>query len=251
MSCASSERPWRLPSDAALQAASREPVTRGHAVARRVLGESAAATDAAAPASAGSEAAPGEPFEHTYYDFPAERDFPREDLVPLHDRACRRIDDVPRTFFGELCMQGSGQLADERTVSFARRACACATACPRTGELICFDALDPARFPWGRGARGTAIRPLRTVAVDTAVIPLGTVLFMPDFVGMPLREDGSGGTHDGCFIAEDQGSAIRGKHLDVFAGSPRMTRLWNALVPTRRGVSVVVGSPHCDYLARR
>ncbi len=64
-------------------------------------------------------------------------------------------------------MQGSGRLGAGQTVSFAKRDCACAAVCPRTGQKICFERLDPARFPSGRGASGGPITPLRTVAVDT------------------------------------------------------------------------------------
>ena len=86
--------------------------------------------------------------------------------------------------------------------------------------------------------------PLRSVAVDVAVIPLGTSLFIPEYVGLPLEPDGTT-QHDGCFVAEDRGIQVRGKHVDIFTGAVEVTRLYNRLVPTNRGVTVYVDSPRC------
>jgi 3D (Asp-Asp-Asp) domain-containing protein len=157
---------------------------------------------------------------------------------------CRPLARVPRAFHDTLCVQGSGSLANGRTASFARRRCGCARTCPRTGQQICFDTLDPDVFPWGRGAAGTAIVPLRSVAVDVSVIPLGTRLFIPEFVGLPMDATGAA-THDGCFIAEDRGIQVIGQHVDIFTGRVAQTKRWNALLPTNRGVTVFVDDPRC------
>jgi 3D (Asp-Asp-Asp) domain-containing protein len=135
-------------------------------------------------------------------------------------------------------------LSSGATVSFARRDCECAEVCPRTNQRICFDALDPAQFPWGRGATGHAITPLLTVAVDSAVVPLGTAVYVPEYDGVP-RDPSASGQHDGCFIAQDRGVRVKGKHIDVFTGHESVTRLWNQLVPSNKGVTVVVDNPRC------
>ena len=124
----------------------------------------------------------------------------------LFDPDCSPIRTVSKAFHDQLCVQGSGKLATGETVSFAKRGCACAAVCPRTGQHICFERLDPHRFPHGRGAMGTPITPLRTVAVDPDRIPLGTVLYIPEYHG--LRDLG-GRPHDGCFIAQDRGLRVR------------------------------------------
>ena len=180
-------------------------------------------------------------FRNTYYDFPAEADFAGS-AVPLMASSCQPIAQVPRGFYDAVCVQGSGSLARGGTVSFAKRDCACAEVCPRTGQQICYEALDPARFPNGRGASGRPVTPLFSVAVDPAVIPLGTRLWIPEFNGLP-RPDGS--AHDGCFVAEDRGIAVRGLHIDVFAGDERTRRAWEALVPSHRGVHVYEGGARC------
>lgn len=182
-------------------------------------------------------------FKNTYYDFPSESDFEGEALS-LMNGSCKAIASVPRTFYESVCVQGSGTLKSGGTVSFAKRDCSCAALCPRTGQHICFDLLDKQQFPWGRGATGKGITPLLTVAVDSTIIPLGTPLYIPEYDGVP--RDASGATkHDGCFLAEDRGLAVKGEHVDIFTGHRETTQLWNRLVPSNRGVTVVVDSPRC------
>lgn len=182
-------------------------------------------------------------FRNTYYDFPDELEFAGP-AVPLKNARCETIRAVPRGFFESLCVQGSGSLRGGPTVSFARRDCECAEVCPRTSQRICFDTLDPAKFPWGRGATGKAITPLLTVAVDSEVIALGTSIYVPELDGLP-RDAAGAVAHDGCFIAEDRGIRVKGKHLDVFTGHSVTTALWNRLVPSNRGVEVILDSARC------
>jgi 3D (Asp-Asp-Asp) domain-containing protein len=179
-------------------------------------------------------------YRNTYYDFP--REGAGEKDATLFSPSCAPIAQVTRRFHDQVCVQGSGSLAVGATVSFAKRDCACAAVCPRTGQRICFERLDAARFPNGRGATGGPITPLRTVAVDTSVIPLGTTLYVPELAGLP-RPDGS--PHDGCFVAEDRGLKVVGRHIDVFTGDPAMTAQWNALMPSNKGVHVHIGDPRC------
>jgi 3D (Asp-Asp-Asp) domain-containing protein len=180
-------------------------------------------------------------FRNTYYDFPNEPDYSGSP-VSLMNAKCEPIAKVPRGFYEAVCVQGSGSLARGGTVSFAKRDCACAEICPRTNQKICFDTLDKAAFPWGRGAAGTAISPLRTIAADPQVLPMGTVIYLPEL-------DGPGGS-DGCFIVEDRGLKVQGEHVDIFTGHPERTAALNALVPSNHGVTVVVDAPKCAHLRR-
>jgi 3D (Asp-Asp-Asp) domain-containing protein len=183
-------------------------------------------------------------FKNTYYDFPSEGDFSGEP-VGLMNGSCQKLVDVPRPFYESVCVQGSGTLLSGGTVSFAKRDCSCAAECPRTGQRICFDLLDKARYPWGRGATGKPITPLLTVAVDSSVIPLGTPLYIPEYDGV-ARDPSGAAAHDGCFLAEDRGLAVKGQHVDVFTGHRETTKLWNRLVPSNSGVTVVLESPRCQ-----
>jgi 3D (Asp-Asp-Asp) domain-containing protein len=182
-------------------------------------------------------------FRNTYYDFPAEQDH-EGPPVALMNPSCHTIKNVPRGFYEAVCVQGSGTLDGGSTVSFAKRDCECAEICPRTKQRICFDELDRVRFPWGRGATGGPITPLLTVAVDSQVIPLGTPIYIPEYDGIPRDVDRTS-VHDGCFVAQDRGLRIKGKQVDIFTGHESITRLWNTLVPSNQGVTVVLDNPRC------
>jgi 3D (Asp-Asp-Asp) domain-containing protein len=182
-------------------------------------------------------------FRNTYYHFPAESEFSGE-TTPLFNAACEPIKSVPKGFHDAVCVQGSGLLNSGTTVSFAKRDCSCAMECPRTNQRICFDVLDKEKFPWGRGATGKGITPLLTVAVDTDVIPLHTPIYVPEYDGVP-RDVARTSKHDGCFIAQDRGLKVKGRHIDVFAGDQATGELWNRLVPSNQGVTVIVDSPRC------
>jgi 3D (Asp-Asp-Asp) domain-containing protein len=80
------------------------------------------------------------------------------------------------------------------------------------------------------------------------VIALGTALYIPDYHG--LRDLG-GKAHDGCFVAEDRGSRVKGRHVDIFTGNPVLTASWNEAVPSNRGVRVVIDAARCAYLRRK
>jgi 3D (Asp-Asp-Asp) domain-containing protein len=195
---------------------------------------------------AAADVGDGALFELTYYDFPVEGAGKRDSVI--YDAACKPIAEVTTTFHDQVCVQGSGRLASGGTVSFAVRGCSCAAECPRTGQHICFERLDPVRFPNGRGAMGRAITPLYTVAVDPTVIPLGTRLFIPELVGLP-RADGAG--HDGCFVAEDRGLRVLGHKIDVFTGDAATTAMWRARVAPRREVHVLLRDPRCGGRSAR
>lgn len=179
-------------------------------------------------------------YRNTYYDFPVEGG--GDQGATIFDATCAPISKVTKDFHDKVCVQGSGKLRSGATVSFAKRDCSCAAECPRTGQRICFERLDPKLFPNGRGATGKAITPLVTLAVDTQVIPLGTKVFIPEFVGLPTP---GGKKHDGCFVAEDRGIKVVGKQVDVFTGDPAVTADWNARVPSNQGVKVFIGDPRC------
>lgn len=190
-------------------------------------------------------------FRNTYYDFPSEADLTSKDTakVTLRDPSCGALAEVPRAFFEALCVQGSGSLTRGGTVSFAKRDCACADVCPRTGQKICFEALDPKTYPWGRGAAGKPIAPLRSVAADTQLLPMGTALYIPELDGLPLGE--AGAPHDGCLAVEDRGLKVRDNHIDIFTGRPHTTERLEDMLPSNQGVHVVIGTKRCERLTRR
>jgi 3D (Asp-Asp-Asp) domain-containing protein len=199
------------------------------------------------PSVGGARKTSPDTFHNTYYDFPKEGDGAGP-TRQLFDQSCKAIRSVSQVFHDQLCVQGSGRLKTGETVSFAKRDCTCAALCPRTGQKICFELLDRQKFPFGRGASGKPITPLRTVAVDSDVISLGTVLYVPEYHGLRGPD---GKPHDGCFIAQDRGLKIKGKHIDVFTGDPETTLSWNSAVPTGKGVRVILDAPRCHHLKKR
>lgn len=77
----------------------------------------------------------------------------------------------------------------------------------------------PARGTYGDGVRNLRLVPYRTIAVDSDVLPIGSVIYVPIARGssivLPTGEELS---HDGYFFAGDTGGAIKGTHVDVFCG---------------------------------
>ena len=62
---------------------------------------------------------------------------------------------------------------------------------------------------------GCRVVPMRTIAVDKALIPRRTVLFIKETVGLPMP---GGKTHDGYWYASDIGGAIKGQRIDLYTG---------------------------------
>ena len=163
-------------------------------------------------------------FRLTYYrlaEAEAARAQPAPGWLPVHGRECTRVLAwVPEAFHSDLGLQGSGLLPDGRLLNFEQR-CSCAVPTHR-GERICYEELKRTEFPFGRGAQWKRqtfwLQPLRSAAVDPGVVPIGTVLYVPALDGR-VFEHGVG--HNGCIRAEDTGRAVRGRHVDLFAGSTR------------------------------
>jgi len=62
---------------------------------------------------------------------------------------------------------------------------------------------------------GCRVVAMRTVAVDTKVIPRRTKLYIKETVGLPMPD---GTKHDGYWYATDTGGAIKGNKIDLFTG---------------------------------
>ncbi len=66
-----------------------------------------------------------------------------------------------------------------------------------------------------RDSLGCKLAPMRTVAVDPAIFPRHSVLFIKETVGMKMPD---GAVHDGFWYASDVGRAIKGLRVDLFTG---------------------------------
>ena len=166
---------------------------------------------------------------------------------PLYGVACQTIiARTSKTFHDLLSLEGAGRLKDGRVVGFEER-CDCAKQ-GFQGRRTCYSLLDKTLFPWGRGGRihgqFVSLRPFRSVAVDPNHVPLGTVLFIPEFKGKRLP---NGKRLDGCFRAEDTGALIQGKKLDVFSGFPDWGKQFQKANPLDR-IKVFEGGERCPTI---
>lgn len=77
----------------------------------------------------------------------------------------------------------------------------------------------PARGEFGDGVSGYKLVPFRTIAVDRKFIPIGSLIFIPQAVGVEITlPNGSRSNHDGYFFAADVGGDIKADHIDIFFG---------------------------------
>ena len=99
----------------------------------------------------------------------------------------------------------------------------------------------------GRDSMGCRVSPMRTVAIDRALITRGAILFIKETVGMLLP---GGGVHDGYWYASDTGGAIKGDRIDLFtgpgAGSMRAAEQLNLKTLTVSKVGQFKGCPPLD-----
>lgn len=160
---------------------------------------------------------------NTYYVLAIEDDFTGPQDTPIYDPNGNVIANVRSDFLRDFCVEGSGRLTDGRVVNFDS-ICNYGDVCSFSHVQQCYHVLDANRYPWGRGTGDHSITPLRSIAVDPSVIPLGSTVYIRQFDGVRIPSiDGIGGfRHDGCFRAEDTGGAIQGVHIDIFAGTRSM-----------------------------
>lgn len=98
--------------------------------------------------------------------------------------------------------------------------------------------------PLGCGVRNLPLVPFRTIAVDPALIPLESVIFVPELRGRSFRYEGHTFVHDGYLFAGDRGGAIKGRHIDVFIeeqAAPPLEDLF-ASIDTRTFEAHLVGA---------
>ena len=63
---------------------------------------------------------------------------------------------------------------------------------------------------------GCKVVAMRTVAIDSKLIPKRSVLFIKETVGLKMPD---GSAHDGYWYASDVGGAIKGPRIDLYTGS--------------------------------
>jgi 3D (Asp-Asp-Asp) domain-containing protein len=110
--------------------------------------------------------------------------------------------EVSSAFKRALEIEGSGRLMDGRVINYAGF---------REGSSRWAFTVHP----YGRGAGNCPLIPFRTVAMDRRKVPLGSVAYIDETVGMTLPD---GTIHDGFWRVEDVGGAIKEDRVDLFVG---------------------------------
>lgn len=143
----------------------------------------------------------------TYYWVPTEADQAAgAKATTIYDKTCAPLAKVSAAFARQLATSGAGKLVDDRMLTVAGE-CSCRFS-------PCFRVIEHA---WGLGAENRRLVPFRSLAVDRALIPIGTALWIEQLDG--IETPGTFPTiHDGCVIADDVGGRIDGERIDWFVG---------------------------------
>ncbi|HTW91276.1 MAG TPA: 3D domain-containing protein [bacterium] len=87
------------------------------------------------------------------------------------------------------------------------------------------------------GCSGHRLTELRSIAVDPRIIPLGSIVYIPQAENVSI----DGQVLGGVFYAHDVGTAVRGKHIDIFVGRKQnMDAFTSAGMGSSSGVDVYI-----------
>jgi len=136
-------------------------------------------------------------FKVTYYWIEDEIDYHGQKEVPLYLENGSLLGYFPRQFVSAFKKEAVARLKDGKLISYLKR--------KGTVRIV----TEPL------GYQGYTLTTLKSVAVDTHLIPLGSKLYVPQFERLYM---GSNGVHNGIFHANDIGSDIQGNHIDIFIG---------------------------------
>ncbi len=135
-------------------------------------------------------------FKTTYYWVVDEQDYPSGRSVALYDTAGELVGRFSRAFVNAFKIEAAARLRDGRCLSYMKKA----------GRVVVGEEF--------MGYGGYKLSAGKSVAVDPRVIPIGSRLYIPQAEEVVL----AGRRHNGIFYAHDIGSAVQGKHIDVFVG---------------------------------
>ncbi len=157
--------------------------------------------------------------------------------VELYTRDGYFMARVPERFAWSLRMEGSGVMMDGRIFNYSGPC--------NYGYGTCFQQIDVAAAPFGRGAGQRALIPFKSVAVDPRVIALGEPLYLPELDGISLPD---GSIHDGCVRADDVGGAIKKHKMDFFVVTFASYRFLSDQLLGVGWVTPHIEAPRCEYL---
>jgi 3D (Asp-Asp-Asp) domain-containing protein len=135
-------------------------------------------------------------FKVTYYWAVDEAEYPQTKSSRLYLADGQLLGAFSNAFIQAFKIEAAAVLRDGRMISYLKQA--------NRAKLV-------DRF---LGVRGYKLTELRSIAVDPRIIPVGSRVYIPQAENVVV----DGQQLNGVFYAHDIGSAVKGKHIDVFVG---------------------------------
>jgi len=158
-------------------------------------------------------------FKVTYYWAVDEAEYPTSRSSPLYLSDGQLLGRFSSAFVKAFRVEAAACLKDGRRISYMKQA--------NRVEVV-------DKF---LGCGGHTLADLRSIAVDPRLIPLGSVVYIPQAENVTV----DGQTLGGVFYAHDVGSAIKGKHIDIFVGRKQyMDAFTSAGMGSSSGVDVYI-----------
>lgn len=136
-------------------------------------------------------------FKITYYWAVEEAEYPTSSAQPLYLSDGSLLGRFSSAFIKAFKTEAAAKLKDGRCISYLKR---------RGRAQVVEKFL---------GYGGHKLEELKSIAVDPRLIPIGSVVYIPQAENVVV----DGKPQSGIFYAHDIGSAVKGKHIDIFVGS--------------------------------
>jgi len=158
-------------------------------------------------------------FKVTYYWAVDEAEYPTSRSSPIYLADGQLLGRFSAAFVKAFRVEAAASLKDGRRISYLKKA--------NRAKVV-------DKF---LGCGGYTLTELKSIAVDPRLIPLGSVVYIPQAENVSVDGQALGGV----FYAHDVGSAIKGKHIDVFVGRKQnMDAFTSAGMGSASGVDVYI-----------
>jgi len=158
-------------------------------------------------------------FKVTYYWAVEEAEYPTSRSSPIYLADGQLLGRFSSAFVKAFRVESAARLRDGRCISYLKRS-------NRATVVEQF-----------LGYGGHRLTELKSIAVDPRLIPLGSVVYIPQAENVSI----DGQTLGGVFYAHDVGSAVKGKHIDIFVGrKANMDAFTSAGMGSSSGVDVYI-----------
>ncbi|MEO0099762.1 MAG: 3D domain-containing protein [candidate division WOR-3 bacterium] len=144
-------------------------------------------------------------FQITFYWIVKEEDYSGRRNTPLYLTNGKLLGYFPREFVRDFKIESCGKLKDGRLISWLKK----------QQRVKIVDKLL---------GHGHFLVPLKSLASDPQILPLGLQVFIPAVCRMKIGEE----FHSGIFYTHDIGSKIIGKKIDIFLGEKENIKYFSA-----------------------